>query len=497
MPNQRELILGHPKGAFVLASTELWERFAFFGMMGLLVHFLIASPSSGGFGWQAGVAKTFIGNFAAALWILPVLGSWLADRLIGARRAISSGALLMMFGYFLVASPFVVPQLVEANTGLPVSLVIGQTKVSLGQLFITEEIATALSTQIDSGAMTSAVLLTYRLMSFVFFSGLLCVILGNMLFKPCIVASVGLFYDVNDKRRESGYTILYLCINLGGFLSNVLVGTVGERYGWQYGFACAGAGLFVGAIIFFISRQRYLYPLNKHTRSNVKTEDVKLPVHIAFANCYKPILIIMILTACYLAAYGQLVGLVNEFVFHKIDRTLFTFEIPATWFLSLNPLFIMVFGAVFAALWQRLEEQRRNPAVLKKYFIGMSLICLSFICLTGAAMQGDANQGVKGNMLWIVIAYLLFTLGELLIFPIFMALITRITPKQYRNLGVGLFFFAAGIGSYVSGQIGALTSHYSEFAVFTGIAAGAFLAGAMGVVMTNRFEQYIQHALAS
>jgi POT family proton-dependent oligopeptide transporter len=493
MSKQEQTILGHPKGAFVLAGTEFWERFGYFGVMGLLLHFLTSSPSENGFGWEAGDAKSMIGFFFMAAWMFPVLGSWLADRYIGSRRSIAYGALLLMIGYFLIATPFVIPHLLEASTGQSIVAVIQSTQIPLGQLFIDTQTLQALTE--ESGSNSPAILVTYRLMSITFYAGLLFIVLGNMLFKPCVVASVGLFYDKNDKRREGGYTILYLCINLGGLISNFIIGTLGERLGWQYGFFCAGIGMLIGLILFYLYQRNNFSRLDLVKRSDTNGTGDDISIFSSFKHCYKPIAIIMGLIACYLATYGQLVGLVNEFVFQKIDRFAFGFEIPATWFLSLNPFFIIVFGALFASLWQRLEEQDRNPSVMTKYFIGMSLICISFLCLTGAAMQGYQAIDNKGSMLWVVLAYLFFTLGELLIFPIMMALITRLTPIQYNNLGAGLFFFAAGIGAGVSGQIGALTTHFTEITVFLWIGGGALIAGGIALTLAKRFNHYITIAI--
>jgi len=253
--------------------------------------------------------------------------------------------------------------------------------------------------------------------------------------------------------------------------------------------------MLIGLTFFYLYQRNHFSRLDLVKGSDAGNTADEHSIFSAFKHCYKPVAVIMFLIACYLATYGQLVGLVNEFVFQKIDRFAFGFEIPATWFLSLNPFFIIVFGAWFASLWQRLEAQQRNPSVMTKYFIGMSLICISFLCLTGAAMQGYQAIDQKGNMLWVVLAYLFFTLGELLIFPIMMALITRLAPAQYNNLGAGLFFFAAGIGAGISGQIGALTTHYTENTVFLGIGGGALIAGILALTMAKRFKNYIAIAI--
>ena len=272
-------------------------------------------------------------------------------------------------------------------------------------------------------------------------------------------------------------------------LANLIVGSVGERFGWHWGFACTGLGMLVGLVLFLANRHGSLGRLDLAGGNRDKA--LRVPLTGTDRLRLRAVALIMVFTACYIATYGQLVGLVNNFVFQDIDRNLGGFEVPATWFLSLNPLFIMLFGAFFAALWQRLGESGRNPPVLVKYFLGMTLICLSFICLAGAAVDGGNAADGKGHMLWIVVAYLLFTLGELLIFPIFMALITRLVPRQHSNLGAGLFFFAAGIGSYFSGQIGAMTAHYSEITVFLAIGIGALAAGVVALLVSSMFSRWI------
>lgn len=493
MSNSNEQTLfGHPKGAFLLAGTELWERFGFFGMMGLLVLFLTSSPMEAGFGWQPGSAKSLVGNFFAAMWILPVVGSWLADRYIGAYRSIVLGALMMMLGYFMFSLPAIMPQIVGSVTGIPVLETIQHSGVELGQVWLKADVVQALVQQSDSDKTANIVIFAYRLMGISFYLGLILVAIGNAFFKPCIVAGVGQFYKEGDSRRESGYTILYLCINFGGLLSNFVVGTLGERIGWHYGFSAASIGMLIGVFVILFNRRALAKTIGtRQVSSRYESGKSRTSFTDKDRQNFKAILLLMVFTALYLATYGQLVGLVNEFVFQRINRILFGFEIPATWFLSLNPLFIILFGAFLAGLWQRLEINGKNPPVLIKYLAGMTLISLSFLCLAGAALQGGGSPDGKGHMLWIIIAYLLFTLGELFIFPIFMALITRLGPPGYSNMAAGLFFFAAGIGSYASGQIGRLSDHYGDLAVFSGTAIGAFAAGIIATTLVRRFNSWI------
>jgi POT family proton-dependent oligopeptide transporter len=485
-------VFGHPKGAFLLAGTEMWERFGFFGMMGLLVHFLTASPLTSGFGWDAGNAKALVGNLFAAMWVFPIIGSWFADRYIGARRSLVIGAAMMVLGYFLFALPAAIPHLVELGLALPVVVPLQQSGVALGQIWLDEGISTALLQQSVSPQHSIALNLAYRLMGISFYLGLLMIVAGNAFFKPCIVALVGRFYEKGDSRREGGYTILYLCINLGGLISNFLVGSLGERLGWHYGFAAAGTGMLIGLFVLLINKRSIAQGLHPRATGPAR---ISGRAGASFSHAerqhFKAIAVLMFFTAVYVATYGQLIGLVNEFVFNRTERMLWGFEVPATWFLSLNPLFIILFGAFLAGLWQRLEKERKNPSALLKYFVGMVLISFSFLVLAGAAEQGSSAVDGKSHMSWIIVAYLFFTLGELFIFPIFMALITRLGPAHYGNLAAGLFFFAAGIGGYLSGQIGTLSERFGDRLVFSSIATGALLAGLAALTLISRFRVWI------
>ena len=241
---------GHPKGLYLLFFTEMWERFSYYGMRALLVLFLTSATLDEGFGWSSVEALRLYGLYTGLIWFTPVIGGWLADSYLGQRKAVVIGGSLMALGHFMMAGPALLPVLVGQFSGVPVQDVLQTAGVALGSLFpdgaawqgLDARIAALELSAGEAARYQSAARLAYTLSAVSFYSALCLLVCGVGLFKTNISTQVGLLYDERDDRRDGGFTIFYMGINIGAFLGIIIAGVLGERVGWHYGFAVAGVG---------------------------------------------------------------------------------------------------------------------------------------------------------------------------------------------------------------------------------------------------------------
>lgn len=415
---------GHPKGLFLLFSVEMWERFSYYGMRALLVLYMVAQTSTGGFGWDSGTALKIYGYYTGLVYLTPLLGGYIADRWLGQRRAVTLGGVLMMFGHFLMAVP--------------------------------GEIA--------------------------FFAALGLLILGNGFFKPNISTMVGGLYEQKDPRRDGAFTIFYMGINLGAFFSPLVCGTLGEKIGWHYGFAAAGVGMAFGLIAYLALQKKLLGNIGnaptKLERSAAKAADAPLT-----KKEYDRIMVILILaffTIFFWTAFEQAGGLMSLYTDTKVDRMLGTFQVPTSWFQSINPMLIVLLGPVFSIMWTRLGASGRNPSSPVKMALGLIILGVGFLFMLGAARQAEGTG--KAAMYWVVMAYAFHTLGELCLSPVGLSMVTKLAPLKYASLLMGVWLLSSFVANLAAGYVGSYSEKLGEFQLFFSIfvatvAAGGFLLG--------------------
>ncbi|GMU74537.1 MAG: MFS transporter [Gammaproteobacteria bacterium] len=440
--------LGHPAGLRTLFFTELWERFSYYGMRALLVLFLVDAGSGMGLDDQA--ATAIYGLYSAAVYIVALPGGWIADRLLGAQRAVWIGGIIIAIGHFTLALP-----------------------------------ATP-----------------------TFFAGLMFIIAGTGLLKPNISAIVGALYARDDARRDAGFTLFYMGINLGAGLGPLVCSTLGEseRFGWHYGFAAAGVGMLAGLIYFRSSRSRLGGAGLKPTLDPAVPEQAVLirsswrrvvlalamviavavligtgiievtPVALArgsawaiaiLATAYfawlllfggldrqekQRVLVIIVLflgAATFWSGFEQSGSSLNLFAERYTDRMLGGFEIPAGWFQSLNPVFVISFAPVFAALWVGLARRGLNLPTPAKFGIGLLLLAAGFGVMLGAATL--VATGRQALPTWLIFTYLFHTLGELALSPVGLSATTRLAPQRYVGQMMGIWFLASSVGNILAG----------------------------------------------
>ena len=428
----------HPRGLYLLFTTEMWERMSFYGMRALLVLYM--TDKAHGFGWDKRSALSVYGWYTGLVYLTPVLGGMLADRYLGQRRAITIGGVLMMIGHFLMAVP-----------GIPA-----------------------------------------------FYAALSFLIAGNGLFKPNISTMVGGLYKPGDPRRDGAFTIFYMGINVGAWLAPYICGTLGEKVGWEWGFASAGVGMALGLVVFLALAKRLLGDIGTgpakvdKAKGDPASHEEEKPLTPEEKDRVKVILILALFVVFFWAAFEQAGGLMNLYTDEKVNRVLFGWQIPTTWFQSVNPAFIVLLGPLFAGLWTRLGKEGRDPSIPAKMGGGLLLLSLGFLFMLGASLQSEAAG--KAALLWVVAAYLFHTMGELCLSPVGLSMVTKLAPKRYASLLMGVWFMANAVANKLAGAIGGYAEDLGEFKLFAVIVAFTTFAGVALVALSGPLRKMMHGA---
>jgi len=444
MQNQQQ-IFGHPRGLFLLFSTELWERFSYYAMRAILVLYLTDATLNGGMGWSTKDALDLYGIYTGLVYITPLIGGYLADNYLGQRRSILIGGALMAIGQFTLAMP------AEA---------------------------------IGISPMHS------------FYLGLGLLIAGNGLFKPNISTMVGDLYQEGDHRRDGAFTIFYMGINIGALLAGVVAGSVTNSFGWKAGFVAAGIGMLISLVMQISLAQSWLgdigrVPAAKRAMEKNKSQ-TKQPLTKEEFDRIKVILIMSLFTIVFWAGFEQAGGLMNIYTQQYTDRMIGSFEIPAAWFQSLNPFFIITLAPVLAVFWVKLGKREPNSPV--KFALAMFFLALGFLCMVGAVLQQGGDTTVKTSMLWLVGAFFFHTLGELCLSPIGLSLVTKLAPLRLASLMMGAWFGCNAIANYVAGYVGSHVGELGAMAIFSGIAVTATVSGVILLLFANKLVFWMHGA---
>ncbi|MBM4253485.1 MAG: peptide MFS transporter [Deltaproteobacteria bacterium] len=457
-------LFGHPIGLFVLFLTEMWERFSYYGMRGLLklymVNYLfigsrqllqggserIAGDPGTVLGWSwiqsllpldvQGQASVIYGWYTGLVYLTPLVGGLIADRYWGQRKTVVFGGLLMALGHFVMAFE---------NW---------------------------------------------------FFLALLLLILGNGAFKPNISTQVGNLYDQDDPRRDGAFTIFYMGINLGAFICNLVCGTLAAIYGWHYGFAAAGIGMVIGLGV-YLWGQRYLAPDLKMATATQGKEAAKSRTAVSKLSSEEwrrigALLVLCVLNIVFWAVYEQQGNTMQTWADENtIWPTVFSFAIPSTWFQSFNPLFIFMFAPLLDMFWMAQARRGKEPSSVAKMAIGCAILGLSFIVMIVAArVVGDG----KGSLMWPVVCTLLMTVGELYLSPVGLSLVTKVAPARMVSMMMGMWFLSSFFGNILSGYIGALYSSMQKDSFFILLTVLGLAAGGAIMLMARPIARATGHA---
>ncbi|SJN31636.1 MULTISPECIES: peptide MFS transporter [Psychrobacter] len=449
--------MGHPKPLRSLFFTEMWERFSYYSIRPLLVLFMVATVGSGGFGFDEVTASAIYGIFAGSLYLAAVPGGWLADNWLGQERALWWGSIIIALGHLCIA----------------LSAVFGMT---------------------------------------LFFVGLICIVLGSGLFKTCISVMVGALYPKGDVRRDGGFTLFYMGINIGALLAALIVGVFKEKGMWHVGFGVGGIGMLISLLVYrFAARKnltRYarakgiaaewenangiyknigrwvagfvallvavvllvstgMVSFNPQMVAEYMTYIIAAVVILYFAIMFiSPRLdktdklrllicfILIIGSTLFWSSFEQQPTSFNLFADRYTDLNVLGFEIPSIWFQSLNPLFILILAPIVSIVWVKLANKGLEPSSMAKFALGMLLAAAGFALMIFASKSILTNDGGLASPLWLVGSLLLLTLGELALSPVGLSSMTKLAPKGMQGQMMGLFFASIAMGNLVAAFFG-------------------------------------------
>jgi len=402
-----------PAGLFLLSCVEMWERFSFYGMRAMLVLFL-ADAHRGGLGWGKEPADRLYGAYGFFAYALPLGGGWLADRWIGTRRAMVIGGLIIAAGHFCLAIP-------------------------------------ALPT---------------------FFLGLVLVALGTGFFKPNVSTMVGQLYRQGDPRRDAGFTIYYMGINVGGLLGPLVCGYFAEspNWAWHSGFGAAGVGMVLSLVVYMALRERYLPGIGlPPSRGEAGGTSATAPsargtLTRVERDCLLALVLIILFTIPFWAAYEQTGSSMNFFAAERTRRAFLGHSYPASWFQSVNPAILLMTAPFFAWMWTALARRGREPSTPVKMGAALMLMAIGFLIMTVGARLSDG--GALVSPMWLVATYAFHTFGELWLSPIGLSTVTKLAPARLASLMMGFWFFATGMAEYMAGHMAGLTERVERGELF-------------------------------
>jgi POT family proton-dependent oligopeptide transporter len=484
----KSTLFGHPIGLYILFFTEMWERFSYYGMRALLVLYMttetIGDARGPGLGWTSQEALALYGWYTMLVYVMSIPGGMIADKLLGQKKAVLLGAVVLCVGH--------------------------------GVLVFTD--------------------------TWAFYTGLGLVILGVGLLKPNISTMVGGLYAQGDIRRDKGFSIFYIGINTGSLLATMVIGFVVAKWGWHAGFGLAGIAMVSGLLV-YLWGQKYLTHVGnlevqeKNTVDessygalfqNLLTSKKQLTFTIILAvvsvfgwyslgwgfgllflfltvisalmmMIYKELdsqqdkdrflvlLLSFIMVIIFWGAYEQAGGLMNLYADSKTDRMLWGMQVPTVMFQSLNAGFIIIFAAIVASYWAKRKLKGKEASSIFKMAIGIIIMGFGFLFMVFATMEFEKVG--SSSMLWLVMAYLFHTIGELCISPVALSFITKLSPVKYASLMMGVYFAATGLGNKVAGIIGESASELGEYAVFLGILVFTLLIGALFLMLLKPLKR--------
>ncbi|WP_339166409.1 peptide MFS transporter [Brevibacillus sp. FSL L8-0520] len=444
----------HPPGLYLLFFTELWERFSYYGMRALLTLYLTTALISGGLGFEKGLALSIYGLFTGAVYFTPIIGGYLSDRYLGRRLAITMGGITMAVGNFLLFA-------VQSTTGL--------------------------------------------------YLGLVLLIIGNGFFKPNISTLVGELYPENDKRRDAAFTIFYMGINVGALFAPLICGYLAEEhfktaldgvemYGFKYGFLAAAIGMVIGQIAFNLLGNRYLGDIGKQPLGKSEAPGQQEAANRPLTKKEKQRTAVIVILACFVvffwAGFEQAGSSLTLYTDLFVDRTIGGWEVPTSWFQSLNPLFIVLLAPVISMLWVKLANSKRGDLnIPTKMGLGMILLGLGYMILLLAVMQTGSDENnilTKSNIMIIVLTYLMHTLGELFLSPVGLSMVSKIAPVKLASLLMGVWLASSGVANILAGQLAAFTQSLGYFEVFDIIGLMAIVLGLVLLLVSRKLVRMME-----
>jgi POT family proton-dependent oligopeptide transporter len=440
---------GHPRGLSTLFFTEMWERFSYYGMRAFLILYMTTAVANGGLGFDVGHAGSVYGTYTGSIWLATIGGGIVADRLLGAYRSVLWGGIIIALGHFTLA---------------------------------------------------------FREIPF-FYAGLSLIVIGTGLLKPNATTMLGTLYSPEDARRDAGFSIFYMGINLGAFIGPIIAGALAQRVDWHAGFACAGFGMLAGVIQYVLGRERLrpawsdagaaaAHPIGFTAPPAPKPDPGPGSVGAAAAATATAgarftraewmrmlaVCVFFVFAALFWGAYEQAASTLALFADQKVDRTVFGWSIPSSWFVSIQALFVIVLSPVAAWVWTRLG--RREPSTPMKFSYGLLLVGVSFVLLLPAGIIATGASAPLVSALWLVAAYFIQVCGELCLSPVGNSVVTKLAPPRVVGMMMGVWFLSIAAGNKLAGYAASLTATIALPQIFGAIAAITIAASMILMALT-------------
>ncbi len=481
---------GHPRGLSTLFFTEMWERFSYYGMRALLLLYMTAPVSGGGLGFNAADGGAIYGLYTSMVYMMALPGGWIADRLIGQRRAVLYGGILIAAGEFSLAAP----------------------------------------------TMT------------MFYLGLFLIVCGTGMLKGNVSVIVGQLYTPEDIRRDPAFSIFYMGINLGAFIAPFVCGYFGQNINWHLGFFAAGVGMVLG-LVQYLASGKYLGEAGKHpTRAEspeaaaaLRQTSMLVGIGLAavlalfVAGIYIGILpitavqvadaggvflllltlaffgwlffvakwtpeerkrlyvmaVLFVAAALFWSVFEQAGSTLNLFADRNTHNVVLGYEFPSSWYQSLNSMFIFGLAPVFAGMWLRLGRAKREPSRPAKFAVGLIFAGLGFAILIVPAQA--AVNGVTVSPLWLTATYFLHTIGELSLSPVGLSAMTSLAPARIAGVVMGVWFLATAVGNYAGGRVAGLYESLPLPTLMGAVAAFAIVAGLILFAFVKPMKRLVEH----
>jgi len=392
---------GHPRGLSTLFFTEMWERFSYYGMRAFLILYMVAPVAAGGLGFTDAHAASIYGTYTGSAWAASILGGLIADRLLGQYRTVLVGGIIIAAGHFTLAFK-----------SLPS-----------------------------------------------FYAGLALIVMGTGCLKPNVSTLVGSLYPQGDTRRDAGFSIFYMGINLGATLGPLIAGYLAQNVNWHIGFACAGVGMTLGLIQYVIGRGRLKAGIDRlgqtpaaptaDTSAARRTAETGSGFSAAEWKRIAAIVFFFAAAVIFWGAYEQAGSTLNLFADRYTRLEMLGFTFPSSWFQSVQPIFVIILAPVFAWVWVRLG--RREPSVPAKFALGLLFMGLSFAVLIPAGAMAQSGAGIRVSPWFLVWSYFVSELGELCVSPIGLSAVTKLAPLRIVGLMMGVWFLSNAFGNKLAG----------------------------------------------
>lgn len=449
--NEVQVKQGHPKGLYLLFFTEMWERFSYYGMRGILILYLTKKLIEGGLGIDAQEATLIYGFFTGFVYFTPIIGGWIADNFLGQRKCITIGGITMMLGQFVLFG-------MNSQSGL--------------------------------------------------YLGLFLLIIGNGFFKPNISTLVGQLYSDEDPRKDAAFSIFYMGINLGAFLAPLVIGYLAEdlfttrdaageilSYGYKYGFLASGVGMLLGQLVFNTWSKKHLgeigvKPVNSKKNLAEKGETSKAPLTKEEKQRITVIFIFFAFAIFFWAGFEQAGSSITLYTDKFINREVGGFLIPTTWFQSVNPLFIVALAPLFGIFWtSKLGTKLTTPL---KMGLGMILLGVGFFFMLGAIAErgGDIQDtAIKANIMWLLMTYFIHTIGELCLSPVGLSVVTKLSPPKLASVLMGVWLLSSFFANMIGGLMASSVESLGAQNIFTVISGFVILCGLLMIALNKKLVQ--------